>query len=329
MGAMHAQVYRAMAEAQLVGIVDLDVTATQAKLSAQGASEPVFGSLSALLHAVEVDIVDICGPTDQHVSLAVEAARAGKHLFIEKPLALDLDGCHAIHAVVRAAGVHAQVGHCIRFWPEYMALRDFIASGKGGALRSLSLQRRAARPGYSNQNWLNQQSRSGGAALDLHVHDTDFVLSLLGTPKGVTSQTSAGLSGPDHIFTLYDYDAVRVFAEGGWDYPPSYGFSMAYEAVLEVACVRYDSASGKPAELVLRDQAPQPLAVNDPASGESNLAEGNISSLGGYANELKYFLSCRERARAPEIATLEQATESVRVTLAEIASGQTRRPVTL
>lgn len=325
MGGMHAQIYHALNGVELAAIADLNVESTSAKLTEQGLELPVYPDLTTLLQETDVDIVDICGPTDQHVELAIQGAKAGKHLFIEKPLALNVEDCERIAAAVSDAGVFAQVGQCIRFWPEYMALKSFIESGKGGALKSLSLCRRAGRPGYSQQNWLNDEARSGGAAFDLHIHDTDFVNSLFGLPKAVYSSTTTGPSGPDHIFTNYRYDGLSVHGEGGWDYPEQYGFCMAFEAVFEHACVAYDSASGKPLTATMHDQAPEELQVTQPGPKESTTGEGNLSSLGGYYNEIEYFVERIKAGKAPDIATVAQATDSVRVILAELESAKTGR----
>ena len=81
---------------------------------------------------------------------------------------------------------------------------------RGGRLLSLSLTRQSSRPEYTVDDWANQEQRSGGAALDLHIHDTDFVLALLGPPCGVYSRSTFDNSGPSHIFTLYEYPHVVV-----------------------------------------------------------------------------------------------------------------------
>jgi predicted dehydrogenase len=323
MGGMHAQIYTALPGVDLVAIADLNVAGTETKVAEMGLNAQIFPDLKTLLSSIDVDVIDICVPTDTHAELAIAAAQAGKHLFIEKPLSLTLEKCEAIQAAITKAGVFAQVGQCIRFWPEYVALKDFIDSGKGGLLKSLSLQRRAARPTYSQEDWLNDEARSGGAVCDLHVHDTDFVIHLLGLPKSVFSQTTQGRSGSDHIFTSYQYDKVAVHAEGGWDYPEHYGFCMAFEAVFEDASVAYNSASGAPLTLTLNDQKPVEMTVLQPGPKESTTGEGNISSLGGYFNELEYFTNQIKAGKAPEIATVAQATDSIRVLLAELNSAQT------
>jgi len=329
MGGMHAQIYTALPGVELVAVADSNVERTQSKITEMKLTAEVFPDLESLLEGIEVDVIDICVPTDEHAKIAIKAAQAGKNLFIEKPLSLTIANCEAIQTAITEAGVYAQVGQCIRFWPEYVALKEFIESGKGGKLKSLSLQRRASRPTYSQDDWLNDEARSGGGAVDLHIHDTDFVIHLLGLPKSVYSRTTQGRSGPDHIFTSYQYDEVAVQTEGGWDYPEQYGLCMAFEAVFENASVAFNSASGAPLTLTLKDQKSTEMTVEQPGPKESTTGEGNISSLGGYFNELEYFTNCLKANKAPEIATVRQASDSLRVVLAELKSAQTETSVTL
>jgi predicted dehydrogenase len=225
MGEIHAQIYQALPAVELAAVVDINVDGANEKLASLGLNIPVYRTLSDLLTACDVQVVDICSPTGQHVELAVEAAAAGKHLFIEKPLAFDLAGCQQIENAIQQAGVFAQVGHCIRFWPEYRMLKDTIASGELGALKSLSLARRSARPAGGNpQHWVNNEKLSGGAAFDMHVHDTDFVLHLFGLPQSVFSSATVGMSGFDNIFTHYRQsvawsEARTELSTTAWIYP--------------------------------------------------------------------------------------------------------------
>jgi predicted dehydrogenase len=330
MGVMHAQIYRSLPGVELTAVVDINTAGAKEKLCSLGIEIPVYATLAELLAAGDVQVVDICSPTGQHVELAVAAAQAGKHLFIEKPLAFTPEACAQIQAAIEQAGVFAQVGQCIRFWPEYMALERIIQTGELGALKSLSLTRRSARPGGGDaQHWVNQVDLSGGAAFDMHVHDTDYVLHLFGAPNAVFSRTTQGMSGPDHIFTHYQYDNVAVHAEGGWDYPQDYGFCMTFEAVFEHGSLAYNSSAEAALILTQNDQPPELVAVEQPGPKESTASEGNISALGGYYNELEYFTNCLNANQAPEIATIAQASESIRVLCAELESAQSDRSITL
>ena len=320
MGEMHAQAYAGISNARIVAIVDALPEPAREKTARLKLDAPVFTELSAALAAVEADIVDICLPTDRHASLAVEALEAGKHVFCEKPVALSLEETTRMRAAhAKTPGKFVQVGQCIRFWPEYQAFEKFVRAGTAGKLLSLTLQRRSGRPSYTTGNWINDEARSLGAALDLHIHDTDFVLHLLGTPEAVFSRGTRDATGWSHIFTHYIYPSVAVQAEGGWNYPGTWGFQMAFQAVFERGAIEFDSGATPSLRVTLDGASPEPLPFI-PAGGTANGTGGNLSSLGGYANELTYFIDRVSTGLAPEIATLEQAEESLRVTLAEIKS---------
>jgi predicted dehydrogenase len=330
MGSMHAQVYGQLPDAQLIAVADANPAAARAKLEHLKIAVPVYPTLGELLKShPEADAVDVCTPLDCHEADALLALDAGKHLFCEKPLAPSLEAADRILARAVATKAIAQVGHCIRFWPEYQALRAFFNGNAAGKLLSLCLTRRGGRPTYSDGDWLNQAGRSGGAALDLHIHDTDFVLALLGRPSAVTSRATFDYSGPSHIFTLYDYPGVAVQAEGGWNYPAQWGFKMIFQALFERACVDFDSSRDPTLAITWQDRAPEPMPFAAPRSGNSAGGEGNISNLGGYFNELESFVACLVAGRPPKDATLADARASLGVALAEIESARTGKTINL
>ncbi len=330
MGSMHAQIYAQLTGARIVGIADPRPDSVRAKLQKLGLNVPVYDSLPELLSArPETQMVDLCTPLDAHEADALIALKSGRHLFCEKPLAPTLTAADRIIAAAKMAGVMAQVGHCIRFWPEYQALRQYVRDGRGGRLLSLSLTRQSSRPGYTVENWANQEQRSGGAALDLHIHDTDFALALLGPPRAVHARAVFDYSGPSHIFTLYDYPEVVVSAEGGWNYPSKWGFRMGFQALFEEACIDYDSVKSPTLTVTRNDGPPEPLVFEAPATGESQSGDGNISSLGGYFNELRAFVDCILRGIPPIDATLEDARTSLAVVFAEIESARAQRTVAI
>lgn len=328
MGQMHAHVCQALAQAELVAIVDkFPEAALQVKKL--GWAIPVYKTLEDLLKETSVDVIDICLPTDLHKDSVIAAARAGKHVFCEKPLALTEKEGEEMLVEVGKSGVKFQVGHCIRFWPEYQALEKYIRSGSGGKLVSLSLQRRASRPASSREDWVHNNTRSKGAALDMHIHDTDFVLHLLGKPQAVQAIGRWESGAFSHIFSQYHFPDVAVVAEGGWDLPEKWGFQMAFQAVFENSIVEFDSNSTPTLHVTEGHKAKEPLPFERPQVKGSSTGGGNISDLGGYFNELSYFFECLSAGKAPEIATGPQALESLRTVLAEIRSAEDRKPISL
>ncbi|MBC2593177.1 Gfo/Idh/MocA family oxidoreductase [Ruficoccus amylovorans] len=330
MGAMHAQIYAQLENATLVGVVDFKGAAAKEKLDGLGMpGVPVFATVEEAFEALDFDVLDICLPTDLHLEFALKGIAAGKAVFCEKPLALSTEDAERISTAAAEAGVPFQVGQCIRFWPEYQALREFHASGQGGKLLSLTMQRRSARPTYAEGDWLNQEIRSKGAAFDLHIHDTDFVLALLGEPRAVTSHGHFDASGPSHIFTHYAYDGPVVYAEGGWNYPDTWGFQMAFQALYENATIDYDSGAQPTLSITVPGTPKAALPFASAGQRESSFKGGNLSDLGGYYKELEAFIHCLENGSAITDATAGQATASVRVALAEIESARSGQTVSL
>jgi predicted dehydrogenase len=327
MGQMHARVYQSLPDVEIVGIVD--TFRVEAQAAAMGIKAVVAPSIDALLKAVPFDVLDICLPTDLHGDAIIAAARAGKHIFCEKPFALEVADAERALAEVEKSGVALQVGQCIRFWPEYQALEKFVKSGAGGKLVSLALQRRASRPAYSRNNWLHDAARSKGAALDLHIHDTDYVLHLLGKPKAVHSIGRQEKGAWSHLFTHFIFDDVAVTAEGGWDLPPQWGFQMSFQAIFENAAVDFDFLASPTLHLTLGDGKREPMPIEKPVLASAGDAGGNISDLGGYYNELAYFCGQLRESKKPAIATGRQALESLRTVLAEIQSASQRQTVVL
>ena len=323
MGGMHAQIYKRLPEAEIVAVVDNDTENALAKLKDLSMDAVLFDTLAEALKSVDADYVDICLPTFLHAAAAREAIASGKDVFCEKPLATDMVEAEMLISEAETVGVTFMVGHCIRFWPEYVALRRLIESGDAGRLLSLTLQRRSARPGYSVDNWLQDSSKSGGAALDLHIHDTDYVLYLLGLPTAVSSTGVSDFGGLSHIFTRYHYDGgPEVLAEGGWNYPANWGFLMAFQAVFENGAMEYDSNASPTTRILIGEEEPTEATLEKADAGDSELGEGNLSDLGGYYFELSYFVNCLENGTKPETSTGRDALASLKTTLAEIKSAE-------
>jgi predicted dehydrogenase len=202
------------------------------------------------------------------------------------------------------------VGHCIRFWPEYEELYRTVKGGALGRLLSLNLTRYGAFPAWTVDNWAADVMRAGGG-MDMHIHDTDFALYLLGEPKSMHSFGSRDEKGVGHFFTVMDYGDAVVQCEGGWNLPQGAPFRMEFRAVFEKGAMIY-----RDGELWTYGDgtATKFAAPQMEASG----AGGNLSSLGGYYNELAYFIECIASDRMPAVVTPESSRESLRYVLEEV-----------
>ena len=308
MGGMHAQVYSKLSRAKLVAVVDSNESECEGEPKQLGLEVPVYADLDeALAKHRRMSSTSACRrrPTAEFVRRAL---RAGKDVFCEKPFAASAREALALATAAERAGRKMQVGQCVRFWPEYQAFFEFVRTGQGGAAPQ-PVDAAPVGPADLQHGRLAQQGRlSGGAALDLHIHDTDFVHHLLGRPEAVTSVGTKDATGWSHIFTTYHFTGTAVTAEGGWNYPSHWGFQMAFQAVFERGTVEYDSAATPTLVAILKRGAKRPLAFREPRAGRSASGVGNVSTLGGYFNELKYFVDClsaggrrnwRRRGRRP------------------------------
>lgn len=316
MGKMHGNVYRLLPNAELVAAVDKDPGRLLEYCNAFGC--PGFATLREALDAVDANVVDICLPTDLHRDFALEAAAAGKHVFCEKPMARTVEQAAEMRQACAQAGVELMIGHCIRFWPEYALLKQMVDDQRLGRLLSLNLTRFGEFPSWSSDNWLADERRSGGGVLDMHIHDTDFALYLLGAPEEMVSFGTVDQRGPSFVFSTLRYGDAIIHIEGGWNLPPKTPFKMAFRAIFEHGAAIMD---GGPMTIYREDgETWAPEFPKMQAEGG-----GNISDLGGYFLELQYFVDRLESREPLEVVTPESSALSLKVALAEIEQIKNRR----
>ncbi len=264
----------------------------------------------------DVDMVDICVPTFLHRDVSIAALKAGKHVLCEKPMALTAAQCDEMLAAAKKAKGRFMIAQCIRFWPECVFLKQTIDDRRLGRLKALHLRRQASVPDYSCDNWIVNPKLSGGASLDLHVHDVDFALWLLGKPKAVYAQGYRRTGGGfDRIHALWEYPSKAVVQlEGYWDMPPGFGFNMGFTAVFEKGAISFDLRGGQPLTVYRWDGPPEtpPMGPDD-----------------GYLGEIKYFLDCIENGKNPRTSTPKESRDAVAIALAEVKGAQTRKRIAI
>ncbi len=329
MGKMHFDTYRALSDrSQVVAIADVDPKKLAGDWSAIAGNIGPAGSGRADLSGVtvyangddliadsNVDVVDITLPTHLHREYTLKALAAGKDTLCEKPMAPTAAEAAEMVEGADKAGRMLLVGQCIRFWPAYVKARDMVLGGEYGEVVTARFQRYSTLPAWSWENWLLDAGKSGLAALDLHIHDADYVASVFGMPKGVQSMGGGVTPGGfDHIVTRYLYGDDRLItAEGAWEYAPGFPFSMTFAIHMEKASLHLD-ASGA---LTL-----YPVSGGDPV-------QMAVDAESGYWHELIHYLDCIENGRKSGILTADSAKESVRLVEAEITSARTGSPVWL
>jgi len=329
MAATHIKAYRQIADVRIAALcnpsgrnLDGDFSRVSGNV---GGTDPVklnmegvraYQKVEDFLADDQIDLIDICTPTASHHALAAEALRAGKHVICEKPMARTSRLAREMAIQAEKMKTFLMPAMCMRFWPEWAWLKDCIANNSYGTVLSARFRRVAEPPGWGQQNFLNGEL-SGGALLDLHIHDVDFVQHCFGKPLALYSTGHTGLSGAvDHVLTQYRVrSGAIVHAEGGWAMTEGFGFSMSYTVNFERATADYESRRA-PDALRLFERGKQPQTVTCPGKD-------------GYVGELEYIVQCIEKKEKPLRVTPEDGVIALEICEAEEESIRRGTVVTL
>lgn len=246
----------------------------------------------------EIEAVDLCLPTHLHKPLAVEALKRGKHVLVEKPMALNGEETDAMLEAAREAKRVLMVAQVLRFHGAYQVLHDTVKSGRLGSVRSAFFRRRCAAPSW--QRWVYDKRISGGGVFDLLIHDVDQCLWLFGAPEAVSAVGCEEMeNGVDQLHAHLFYPGIgSVVITGGWHHPKSYPFSMEFTVVFEGGTLEFSSA-GRPLTLYRADGTVEPQEVPDADC---------------YQAEIEYFCRCCLDNRQPEECPPEDSARAVKLT---------------
>ncbi|UWF68492.1 MULTISPECIES: inositol 2-dehydrogenase [unclassified Brucella] len=200
-GKVHAGAIASDRRARLVAVADANEDAAKAIADASGAQ---VRSIDEIERASDVDAVLICTPTNTHADLIERFARAGKAIFCEKPIDLDIARVHACLAVIRETGAKVMLGFNRRFDPHFVAVRKAIDDGRIGKVEMVTITSRD--PGAPPADYIKV---SGGIFRDMTIHDFDMARFLLGEEIESVAASASVLVDPK-IGELGDYDSASV-----------------------------------------------------------------------------------------------------------------------
>lgn len=298
MGSVHLRALRDIEGAELAAVfsnderqLSGDLSATQGNIGGPAghfdfSAIKRYRELADVFADPDIEAVDLCLPTHFHESATVQALRAGKHVLVEKPMALDGPAARRMVAEAGRSGRILMAAQVIRFFPEYVALRDSLP--RLGRVRSAFFRRRCAAPAWGG--WLKDPAKSGGGVFDLLIHDLDFCLHLFGAPQAIDATGNCDpASGIDLIDARLYYPFGAVTVAGGWQKSGAYPFGMEYSVTGEHGAMEFHSA-GRPPTLYAEDAEPLHLEVCD-----------------GYAAEIAYFIECCRANRKPDRCPPEES----------------------
>ena len=200
-GKVHAAAIAATPGATLVAVADAFAEAAQALAATSGAE---IRSVDDIMGAGDIDAVLITTPTDLHAAMIEQAAKAGKAIFCEKPIDLDVARVRSCLAVVEREKVPLMVGFNRRFDPNFLEVRRQIDAGAIGAVEMVSITSRD--PGPPPGDYLK---RSGGLFRDMTIHDFDMARFLLGEEPVTVYASASNLVDPE-IGKVGDVDSAAV-----------------------------------------------------------------------------------------------------------------------
>jgi len=277
-----------------------------------------------LLADPNIDLVDICLPTSQHCEVAIAAMRAGKHVLVEKPLALSLRDADRMVRVADQTGRLLMVAHVLPFFPEFAYLKQVIDGGDYGEVLGAHFKRIISQPNWSSA--FANMERSGGPGVDLHIHDTHYILVLFGRPDRVVSSGRLVRDRyVEYISTSYqflDRPDLCVTCASGAISQRGRAFTHGFEVYLENATVLYEFSTlgGKPTLTM-------PVTLMTEGGKVQKPRLGAADPVVAFTREIQAAVDAVESGEVTRELSGEAAADALRLCFKEVESVRRRRAV--
>ncbi len=334
MGMIHYLAARKVNGAKVVAICTRDAakragdwTSIQGNFGPRGARMDLSGvacypDFGAILADSKVDLVDLCVPNDAHGPMAIEALRAGKHVLVEKPIALSMAEADAMVAAARAAGKLLLVAHVLPFFPEFAFALAAVRSGRYGSLQAAHLMRVISKPNWSSG--IADPNRSGGPAIDLHIHDTHFIALICGVPRAVHSSGIVEDGAVVYVTTQYLYErpGLAVSCVSGALSQGGRPFAHGFELYFERATLAFEFAN-----LAGQGHVAMPLSLILPDGTVERPELGPGDPVDSFALELAAATQAAASGVEPAQLSGDLARQALRLCLAEIESVKSRKVI--
>jgi predicted dehydrogenase len=314
-GGVHAAAWRSLGVRRLV-IEDPHESCARRVAGPVGAETAT--DLEELVRSV--DIVDICTPTNLHRAGVEAAARGGRPVICEKPIARTIVDAEAMVAACARAKVPLFIAHVVRYFNEYAAAKDAIDAGRIGRPAVLRLRRESFRPMRGQGHWLLDEAKSGGLILDLMIHDLDYARYVAGEVETVMARQARGNGGAGVEFAvaiLRHSAGALTHVTAAWSYPPPV-FRTGFELAGDGGLIEFESVDQRPiTRYLLAEAEGVGPAVGIPTSPVDE---------DPYAAELADFLAAITTGRATRVAAAD-GVAALRIALAARESSRLGRPV--
>lgn len=309
-GESHLQAFRAVTGARVTALYDPLTELAGARARAFGVGR-VCASLEELCSLPDVDAIDVVTPEQLHLDPVLKAVSADKHVFVEKPLATDLDECRRMIEAAARRGRILMVGQILRFETKYAMLADEVESGRLGAI--VSMYARRNRP----KRLLERYGRNH-PAIENSIHDIDLMLwytrDRVRRVRGYGRKATGG-KHHDTFWGVLEFERGAIgVVETIWLLPDAAGISLddLFQLTGDRGTANINLVPGP--ITYWRDTGYEaPDFGYDPRVGGA--------ARGALRDELAYFCDCVRENRLPSVITPREAANAVRVALALIESG--------
>ena len=279
-----------------------------------------FADYKDLLADPDIDLVDVCVPTDSHFQVVMECIAAGKPTLVEKQISVDPAEAQQMVDAAEAAGVPLLVGHVLPFFQEFRFAADAIQSRKFGALKAGHFKRVICPPDWSND--MSDFRKLGGWGIDLHIHDNHFIAHACGQPDSVFSTGLLQDGFVNHVHTSYVYGngGPAITAVSGGIAAKGLAFGHGFELYFEDATVMFDAGTYAGEWTVNR---PLSVITNDGKVELVNLV-GSDKWCAAFTSELQVAVDHVKTGTDPGPLSSRVALEALKICYAEaksIASG--------
>ena len=273
-----------------------DIDATKRNEFAQKHQLRAFADLNQMLDDPDIDVVDLCLPSFMHEEFAVKIAHAKKHILIEKPIAFTLKAANNIFAAARENNVRVMVAQVIRFWSEYVKIKEICDSGELGDIITVY----AARLGQMVTwvDWYKDPEKSGETLMNLTQHDIDFLHYLLGKPLSVYSAgTRDANNNYNDVMNVFRFECgANAMVDGSLSMTAGYPFTMRLRVLGTKGTLEFQYTAG---ENIGPESASSLIWYRSGEKGE----KVKVENYDPYGKEIEYFVRCIAAGKEPEIVS--------------------------
>jgi UDP-N-acetylglucosamine 3-dehydrogenase len=301
MGTTHARAYARIPGVTIAAVSSRHLDRAEKLANEVGASATIDDS--SIIDDPSIEAISNTLPTHLHAETTIAALKAGKHVLLEKPFALTATDCDDMIATAKETNRTLMVAHVLRFWGEYVSLVELVHSNKLGKPISAMATRLSQLPAWAD--WFLNPAWSGGAVLDLCVHDFDALNWLFGRPKSVYARGKELKPGLwNDIHALVDYGDANGIVEGSEFMPQGYPFTATMKVLCEGGVVEFVFRAGG---VSVEMGGGASLIVHEAGKAYPLAAKPGDA----YDNQASYFIDCIRNGIKPTLGTPEQARIAV------------------